>query len=269
MKRRLFSLVITVIAVMLLTGCNSDQKDVTAAAEGFLDAIVNNDKETASQYATEEFMKSEEMMLMDPQYLTDAFFASIAVDKEDVDEEAVKAVDAYSEELVKRAYKSYEIQDIKVQDDKAAVTTKITLGYDPAASSTVKEETQELIKEYQSDHYDELISVYTEEGEKAMYRKLYNDLIPIIIGKMQEKLDSSETSEEKTIITLEKIEGKWLVTSLEENRQSAAEAVSAQEAAAAADTSNEQAAESGATAATGMTSEYASEEITSEETAEE
>ena len=269
MKRRLFSLVITVFAVMLLTGCNSDQKDVTAAAEGFLDAIVKNDREAASEYATEEFMKSDEMMLMDPQYLTDAFFASIAVDKEEVDEEAVAAVDAYSAELVKRAYKSYEIQDVKIQDNKAAVTTKITLGYDPATSSNVKEETAELIKEYQSDHYDDLSSIYTEEGEKAMYRKIYNDLIPIIIGKMQEKLDSAETSEEKTILTLEKIEGKWLVTSLEENRQSAAAAVSAQEAAAAADTSGEQAAESGATASTGMTSEYASEEITSEEAAEE
>ena len=77
MKRRLFSLVITVFAVMLLTGCNSDQKDVTAAAEGFLDAIVKNDREAASEYATEEFMKSDEMMLMDPQYLTDAFFAGL------------------------------------------------------------------------------------------------------------------------------------------------------------------------------------------------
>ena len=180
-------------------------------------------------------LKSEAMQFMDPQHLSESFYAAMGIDKEELDEEAVKAVDAYVDELVTRAYQSYEIQDVKVQKDTASVTARITLGYDPDASSAISEETQELIDQYQKEHYDELVNVYIEEGEKAMYKKLYNDLIPIVIGKLHEQIESGGTSEEKTVLTLSKIEKTWIVTALEENRPSAAEAVSAQEAAAAED----------------------------------
>ena len=180
-------------------------------------------------------MKSEAMQFMDPQHLSESFYAAMGIDKEELDEEAVKAVDAYVDELVTRAYQSYEIQDVKVQKDTASVTARITLGYDPDASSAISEETQELIDQYQKEHYDELVNVYIEEGEKAMYKKLYNDLIPIVIGKLHEQIESGGTSEEKTVLTLSKIEKTWIVTALEENRPSAAEAVSAHEAAAAED----------------------------------
>ena len=54
-----------------------------------------------------------------------------------------------------------------------------------------------------------------------MFKKIYNDLIPIIVGKMQEDIEKSSGSEEKTILTLQKTDGKWLVTDLEENRAGA------------------------------------------------
>lgn len=221
MSKRLITILLTVFTVMLLTGCNGDQKAVTETAEGFLTAMVNNDLEAAGQYASEEFMNSETMKMMDSEYLADAFYAQMGQEKEDMGEEAQAAVDAYVQNVVKKAYKSFEIQDIKIQEDSASVTAKITLGYDPEASSDVSDETIELVKEYQSEHYDELVSIYTQEGEKAMFKKIYNDLIPIIVGKMQEDIEKSSGSEEKTILTLQKTDGKWLVTDLEENRAGA------------------------------------------------
>ncbi len=277
MSKRLMTVLLTMLTVMLLTGCNANQKAATEAADGFLTAIMNNDKEAAAQYATEEFMNSETIKLMDPQYLSDNFFKEMNVSKEDLDSEAIETVDNYAKELVARAYQSYEIQDVKVQKNTASVTAKITLGYDPEASSQISDETYELISQYQTEHYDELIELYLEEGEKAMYRKLYSDLIPIVIGKMQEQIVSGGTSEEKTILTLEKIDKQWLVTSLEENRKTAADAVSEKEAAeaaaAAAPAVKESAAEdstSAENAEEGSTSyEYAAEDDTSEEAAAE
>ena len=216
MSKRLITILLTVFTVMLLTGCNGDQKAVSETAEGFLTAMVNNDLDAAGQYASEEFMNSETMKMMDSEYLADAFYAQMGQEKEDMGEEAQAAVDAYVQNVVKKAYKSFEIQE-----DSASVTAKITLGYDLEASSDVSEETIELVKEYQSEHYDELVSIYTEEGEKAMFKKIYNDLIPIIVGKMQEDIEKSSGSEEKTILTLQKTDGKWLVTDLEENRAGA------------------------------------------------
>ena len=192
MSRRLISVLVTVFTVMLFaTGCNSDQKAVTESVEGFLNAMVANDMEKASQYATEDFMKSDTMKLMQPDYLADTFY---------------------------------------VQEETAAVTARITLGYNPDASSNVSDDTGDLINAYQTEHYDELITIYTEEGEKAMNKKIYNDLIPIVISKMQEALESSEPSEEKTILSLVKKDGKWLVTDLEENRPGAAAGDTAAEA---------------------------------------
>lgn len=221
MSKRLITILLTVFTVMLLTGCNGDQKAVTETAEGFLTAMVNNDLDAAGQYASEEFMNSETMKMMDPEYLADVFYAQMGQEKEDMGEEAQAAVDAYVQNVVKKAYRSFEIQDIKIQEDSASVTAKITLGYDPEASSDVSDETIELVKEYQSEHYDELVAIYTQEGEKAMFKKIYNDLIPIIVGKMQEDIEKSTGSEEKTILTLKKTDGKWLVTDLEENRAGA------------------------------------------------
>ena len=75
MSRRLISVLVTVFTVMLFaTGCNSDQKAVTESVEGFLNAMVANDMEKASQYATEDFMKSDTMKLMQPDYLADTFY---------------------------------------------------------------------------------------------------------------------------------------------------------------------------------------------------
>ena len=92
-----------------------------------------------------------------------------------------------------------------------------------------------------------------------MYKKLYNDLIPIVIGKMHEQIEKGGTSEEKTVLTFSKVDKAWIVTALEENRPIAAEAVSEQEAAAAADTSVESAAQES------TASEYSAEGNTSAE----
>ena len=259
MSKRWISVLITVLAVMLLTGCNADKKAVTESAEGFLNALVNNDMDAASTYATEEFMNSDTMKLMDPEYLSDSFYAAMNVDKEDLDETAHAAVDEYVKSVVEKAYQSYEVQDVKIQEDTAAVTCRITLGYDPDASSGIPDSTRQLISQYQTDHYDELITIYTDEGEKAMFRKLYSDLIPIVIGQMKEQLESAEPSEEKTILTLEKRDGKWLVTDLEENRPNAgAGSTASEESAAAASTAGP--AEYADESVTSSTAEYATEE---------
>lgn len=269
MSKRLVTALMTLLTVLLLTGCNADKKAVTETAEGFLNGMVANDREAVSQYVSEDFMKSETMKLMDPQYLSDTFYATMNVKKEDMNEETQKAVDDYVSEVVTRAYQSFEIQDIKVQDTSAAVTAKITLGYDPDASAKIPDETIDLISEYQSEHYDELVSIYTDEGENAMYRKLYNDLIPIVVGKMQEALSAGTATEEKTILTLEKVDGKWLVTALEENRPGAAQG-STEEAAAAttAAVPTEYAAENEDSAEAGTSSEYADEAATDGEYSE-
>ena len=239
MSRKLITLLLTALTILVLTGCNGEKKAVTETAEGFLNAMVNNDMNAAAQYATEDFMNSKTMKLMDPDYLAETFYTAMGVSKEDMDEEAQKAVDEYVGKVVEKAYKSFEIQDIKIQEGKASVTAKITLGYDPEASSKLSDETVALIRDYQSEHYDELIAIYTDEGESAMYKKIYSDLIPIVIGKMQEELESSTPSDEKTVLSLEKIDKKWLVTNLEENRPQSAAQQTTEEAAAAVSTSAE------------------------------
>ena len=108
--RKLTTAILTMLILLLLTACNSDQKAVTEAAEGFLNALVKNDKDAAAQYATEEFMQSETMKFMDAQYLSDVFFDAMGVTRDEIDEEAQKAVDDYEKLIIERAYKDYEIQ---------------------------------------------------------------------------------------------------------------------------------------------------------------
>ena len=53
MSKRLVTALITLLTVLLLTGCNADKKAVTEAAEGFLNGMVANDLDAVSQYAAE------------------------------------------------------------------------------------------------------------------------------------------------------------------------------------------------------------------------
>ncbi len=275
MGRKWITALLTLVTVLLLTGCNSDQKDITEATEGFLGAIVKNDMETAAQYATEDFMNSDAMKITDPKILADEFFEAIGIAREDISEESAKVVDDYMALVIEKAYKDYEIQDIKIQGNTASVTAKIILGYDPDSPITITDETNEVIKQYQSDHYDELLEIYAEQGEKEMNKKLYSDLIPIIIGDMQKRLEEASPAEEKTILSLEKIGGKWLVTDLVENRpqpeaaQEPGTGETAQESSAQGDSAQEPAAEESAAAGTTSGSEeYADEGITDTESAQ-
>ena len=172
--------------------------------------------------------------------------------------------------VIEKAYKDYEIQDIKIQGNTASVTAKIILGYDPDSPITITDETNEVIKQYQTDHYDELLEIYAEQGEKEMNKKLYSDLIPIIIGDMQKRLEEASPAEEKTILSLEKIDGKWLVTDLVENRpqpeavQEAGTGETAEEA-SHKESDNEESAAAGTTSGS---HEYADEGITDTESEE-
>ena len=133
-----------------------------------------------------------------------------------------------------------------------------------------KPSVNEVIKQYQTDHYDELLEIYAEQGEKEMNKKLYSDLIPIIIGDMQKRLEEASPAEEKTILSLEKIDGKWLVTDLVENRpqpeavQEAGTGETAEEA-SHKESDNEESAAAGTTSGS---HEYADEGITDTESEE-
>ena len=135
------------------------------------------------------------------------------------------------------------------------MTTKVTLGFDPDAESNLAETAQEEINSYQTENYEDLVNVYIEEGETALYNKLYNDLLPIIAAKMKDELDNSSSKEESTILTLKNTDEGWKVTQLQEAVTDAEESDAAQETA-----STSQAAD--AAQETASTSQAAEEEET-------
>ena len=57
MSKKWITVMLTAFSVLMLAGCGMNKKAVTETADSFLTAIVNNDKETAAQFASEDFMK--------------------------------------------------------------------------------------------------------------------------------------------------------------------------------------------------------------------
>lgn len=239
-KKWLVWLISFIAAAVLLTGCGADQKEVRETTESFMQALVDSDLETAKQYATKELIASEEMRLLDKENLETSFYDAIGVKRESLGEEAQKAVSEYVSDVVDKAYQSYEIGDIKIQGDTASVTTKVTLGFDPDAESNLAETAQEEINSYQTENYEDLVNVYIEEGETALYNKLYNDLLPIIAAKMKDELDNSSSKEESTILTLKKTDEGWKVTQLQEAVTDAEEGDAAQETASTSQAAEEE-----------------------------
>lgn len=209
------------LAAGTLVGCgNRDEKDIRAAGEGMLQGWVDGDWTEISEYGTEDFLNSSKMDNFNLERSEESFYEEIGVAKDDLDESSQEAVTAYLEDFSKEFIESYEITDVSEDEDDGSGTVYATvvLAFDPDVIDTDdNEELQKLSDDYLAEHQDELVTVYTTEGEEGMYRKIYNDLIPDIMKVYREITDAADSYTEAVELTVEKQDdGAWLVSDYQE-----------------------------------------------------
>ena len=229
MKKTVTLLSIAVLLTMLLTtGCAIHGKKIREASEGFLNALVSGDPQSASEYASEPVMLDAGVDFLSREKLEESLYKELGSDageikKEDLSEEAQKAFSDFIDVLVERSFLAYTISDISEKKGVGTVRAEIEVGYDPRgerlfdADMTASEE----IETYQNENREELLRIYEEQGAEAMRRKIYSDVVEIMAASMKETVENAAPQKRQIVLTVEKQDEKWIVTGIEDDKTSA------------------------------------------------
>ena len=227
MKKNMLSrigavLIIVAMLAMSLTGCGSasTEDQIRATAEGLLKALQAGEFDKLSDYATEEVMSDEGGLagFEDISDLPGYFIEQLGVDESILSDDAKAAIEDFTNAVLDGYIESYEIGEITVDEDEVGtVPCSITYGFssDVFSDSGISDKVNDITDAYAQDNYDELMTIYQEEGEDALLSTFYNAVMPEIMSVMKDALAASTGETEDWVMTIENIDGSWKVTALE------------------------------------------------------
>lgn len=199
--------ILCVFALVFLAGCSStnsqdEQKQVVTDFFTYVSKcdIKNLKKITSSSVLND--MKLEKMEEELSQY-TEEEFGKVFVEE----------TDKFKKAIFKDLFTDIKIKDVKEDGDKVKVTvTGKEKDYD---FSFDQSELNDLATQYVTEHQDELLKVYQEEGEAAFQIKIFDEIAPTIYKTMTDTYKKAPTKKLKSTVTLEKKDDKWIITKLD------------------------------------------------------
>lgn len=199
--------ILCVFALVFLAGCSStnsqdEQKQVVTDFFTYVSKcdIKNLKKITSSSVLND--MKLEKMEEELSQY-TEEEFGKVFVEE----------TDKFKKAIFKDLFTDIKIKDVKEDGDKVKVTvTGKEKDYD---FSFDQSELNALATQYVTEHQDELLKVYQEEGEAAFQIKIFDEIAPTIYKTMTDTYKKAPTKKLKSTVTLEKKDDKWIITKLD------------------------------------------------------
>lgn len=224
MKKTLVILLALAVMVLVpLTGCggaSSEAEDeVRAAAETFMNAMQDGDFEAMKACSDPALYEEDgDMYSFGTIGNMDEIFAEslgIDISAEDLGESTKTGLQDFVDTLLDNMVTSYEIKDVSVDGDTGTASVTTTYGYDPEKMQEIDldDEVGTLATEYMKKHQTELLEIYQNDGEAAMYSKVLDDLLPDILSKyMDEVLKTGEVTQDSVLTLTKQDDGSWLVT---------------------------------------------------------
>ncbi len=211
-----FALVIT-----SFTACGSaSDEDVTACVDNFLSAAKEANLEEAAKYATPEVIDQLGWSDDDINDVINDFYAAIAgygISEEDLMAipEVKESVNAFIGQIKTSLVSTYTIdkgsvaKNDGVYEIKANVSTFSEDDFYSLLDDELINEVTEFSANYATEHSEEM----AQASEEDMYTDLYKALVPFVMEKMTESLNSiSGTNEQTWGMTVDKVDGKLVVT---------------------------------------------------------
>ena len=216
-KTKLYILFLSACLIFTITGCSSsDKKEITETAEVFLSAAQNADYNTVTGYCSEEVLSSMGLTALNVTNSENHYYEHQEIDKTLLSEETQKAVTDYYTFFAQNLIQDYSITETTCEDDIGTVNATITTFSREATnymgSDEFRTELSDLMNSYQTEHLEELSSIYMKDGEDAMQQAFYNAVIPLIMEKYKSNYDSYEADMISIVLNVEKIDDVWKIT---------------------------------------------------------
>ncbi len=218
-KRKIVLLVLSLLLIVSFLAACGGEKDpelITAAATGILDGIKTADSEEIRKYSLDSVMNDEDLAVFDAAAVEENIYQSLGVGKEILDPAVQEQITELCERMSGSFLKDYKLGDPQIgEDGNASIEADVTYGYEVKAvlsGQEMNEKLDEFMGSYQEQNKDTLLDLYMNEGEEAMYRKVYNDLMPQIVSALNAEMENASPASQKMKLTLQKKDGEWKVT---------------------------------------------------------
>jgi len=221
MKRKLLYVLVSVMLLTLLplaTGCGGDpSEDAKATADSFMSALQEGDMDAVKEYADPALFEKggdlESFTSIDN--IAGEFAEALGVKEEDLSDNAKASLTEFTDTMMKGLVSSYEIGDVK-EGEKGAylVNVSTTYGYDPAKVKDIdiSKDIEKMTKKYMEKNQEDLAKLYLDKGEDAVLNKMLDDLLGDMLTKYTDKVMETGEVTQDSVMTVEEIDGKWLVT---------------------------------------------------------
>ena len=221
MKRKLLYVLVSVMLLTLLplaTGCGGDpSEDAKATADSFMSALQEGDMDAVKEYADPALFEKggdlESFTSIDN--IAGEFAEALGVKEEDLSDNAKASLAEFTDTMMKGLVSSYEIGDVK-EGEKGAylVNVSTTYGYDPAKVKDIdiSKDIEKMTKKYMEKNQEDLAKLYLDKGEDAVLNKMLDDLLGDMLTKYTDKVMETGEVTQDSVMTVEEIDGKWLVT---------------------------------------------------------
>lgn len=221
MKRKLLYVLVSVMLLTLLplaTGCGGDPAEsAKATADSFMSALQDGDMDAVKEYADPALFEKggdlESFASIDN--IAGEFAKALGVKEEDLSDKAKASLAEFTDTMMKGLVSSYEIGDVK-EGEKGAylVNVSTTYGYDPAKVKDIdiSKDIDKMTKKYMEKNKTDLAKLYQEEGQQAVLNKMLDDLLGDMLTKYTDKVMETGEVSQNSVMTVEEIDGKWLVT---------------------------------------------------------
>ena len=224
MKRKITALLMLCCLVFSLASCKEEDhtKEARETASRFMETVKSGNFTKATSYCTDE----EAQALGWESYsqdATDDFTSSISGDRPDTDrytpsEAVVSIISSWVDQLCSEMITDYTIRD-DITHEKQVYTVPVDISYHNTAylSTELSEAAQkyvegDLSKVLTSEKMAELTQIYLKEGKNAMLDNLLETILPDLLKSIEESYKTSGTIDDTITLTVEKIDGDWLIS---------------------------------------------------------
>ena len=202
-----------------LTGCSKyDKSGAQEAAGNFLAAVKSGDENSINAYASSEVAGGDFVKLFDVNSIKEQFLAGF-VDIE-VEEETTQELDEFCS-MFSSLITGYEISEVTVDKDGKATaicTMETRFPIDITSSEESSEMVKEITESYQTQHQDEIDTMFAEEGEEAATARIYNYMTREVLDAYESLIEDSSPENYAIVLTLEKNPetDSWYVTNIQD-----------------------------------------------------
>ena len=198
----------------------TNKEAVTEAAEVFLKAVDDVDKETVADMCMGFVLVDMGMAQLSTTAIEKAFYQAVGIEKEWLSIDAQNAVIAYGDTCAEVMLQGYSVKDVTGSDGVYTVTATIHTfspkAENPMESEELMTDVEALEEDYVENNMDALLEVYLLKGEEAMTMQMYNDLIPEILSLCEQAIHVIELEDVEIVFHMEKLGERWVVTEISE-----------------------------------------------------